>query len=122
MYELIAISTGSATSALLLAAEHVLLWNQKDQLGLTGRYRLGTIALSVGQATALLLLAKQEKLSWWSTLGAIAGPVCIGGGTIEALHYWRRQRGQSPWPDTLFEAGRVAGRAEARRNGTTREF
>lgn len=121
MYELLAISTGSAVSALLLAAEHFLLWSQKDQMSLTGRYILGTVALALGQCLSLLLLDVWRVLSLLAALGAVLTPICIGGSIILALHYWRRQRGQSPWPQTLFEAGRVAGIAEARGNGQARK-
>jgi hypothetical protein len=122
VYELLAISAGSATSALLLAAEHVLLWGQKDQMSLTGRYRLGTVTLALGECVALLLLALWGVLGAASVVAAVGAPILIGGATIEGLHYWRRSRGQSPWPETLFEAGVAAGVAKERqRNGTARE-
>lgn len=122
MYEFIAILIGSATSALLLAAEHFLLWGQKDQMSLTGRYRLGTVTLALGECVALLLLAYWGVLGAMAAVAAVGAPILIGGAAIEGLHYWRRQRGQSPWPQTLFEAGRATGVAEERqRNGTARE-
>lgn len=115
MYEFMAVFSGSALAALALAIEHFLLWPQKDQMSLTGRYRLGTVTLAAGECAALLLLAYWGVLSAASTVAAVITPILLGGAAIEGLHYWRRQRGQSPWPQTLFDAGRVAGIAEERR-------
>lgn len=122
MYEFLAVFTGSAMAALLLVIEHFALWGQKNQMSLTGRYRLGTVTLAAGECAALLLLAYWGVLAAASAMTAVIAPILVGGAAIEGLHYWRRQRGQSPWPQNLFDAGFAAGVAKERqRHGTVRE-
>lgn len=122
MYELIAILSGSAASALILASEHFLLWSQKDQMSLTGRYIIGTATLAFGECLGMVLLDFWGVLNRTTTLGAVLGPVCAGGAVILSLHEWRRLRGETPWPETPIEAAFAAGIAKERsRNGQTGE-
>lgn len=119
MYELSdefrAVRAGALTAALLALAEHIALWPYRDRLPLAARYTLGVAAIGAGVTVSA---ARRKR---WS--GVISFWCCAGasGAAVVALHFWRSLRGESAWPGHLFEAGRVAGKAEARRYGPPRE-
>lgn len=78
---------GAATSAALLTAEHLLMYDRRDEYHPLARYVAGTAALAIGHTVACALIGDtQSALRLWVVVAA-------GGGAVLALY---AARGELP--------------------------
>ncbi len=83
---------GAATAAALLTAEHLLMYDRRDQYHPLARYAVGTAALGIGHTLACALQGDvRAALRLWLVVAA-------GGGSVVALY---AARGELPGADAL---------------------
>lgn len=83
---------GAAVAAALLTAEHLALYERRDELHPTARYALGVAALGIGHTLACALAGDARgALRFWLVVAA-------GGGAVLAGY---AARGELPGADRL---------------------
>jgi hypothetical protein len=71
--------TGAAVAAAILAAEHLALYDRRDELHPTARYALGVIGIGIGHTLACALQGDvRGALRFWLVAGAGGAAVLAG--------------------------------------------